>query len=647
MEKYILYFDMSATVVSFLTLCLVHKKKDIVRLQNIIFTIIVAVELCSSIFDIISASLINSLYTNHEFLIAASISNYLYYLAHSSLAPLLAIYVLSVTKITKKRGPWFYTIYFTPYLIMMVSILLNPFLKWVFYFNSDYIYERQWFLKVIYVISFFYIFSSVFYLIRNRNTMPSTRLRMLIAFLLVGFLSVIIQSFLPKVMIEMFLQSVMTLGILITIENPAEVYNLNTGLLNYRKFKLENIAYFRNNVEYEVIYIKLTDMNNNIKIAGRDQIQKVESLIAKYLVSISDEDFVYDCDNKNDFAIIVSGMLKGKSDSIIEKIKNRFEKPWQIDQINLYFKVELILIKIPEDASSYADLEIIINSSEHITDDQVTVIRDKELNKLRRVHDVELAIKRALDTSDSSAHFEVHYQPIWDAHANKIRSAEALIRMKDNKLGPIFPDEFIPLAEKTGLITTIGQFVFEEVCHNYIADRFENLGLDYIEVNLSPVQCMRKELPGSFKLTLDHFGLSAKKINLEITESAAISGQETFHQVFQDLLNSGFTFSLDDYGTGYSQQSYIFQMDFKIIKIDKSILWDADKNMVGKIILQNTIRMIKEMNLKVLVEGVETEEHKNLLTKLGCDYCQGYLFSKPLPKDQFIEFCQKFNFPET
>lgn len=646
MEKYSLYFDMAATVISVLTLCLIHNKKDIVRLQNTIFVIIVLDELCSSIFDMISTILIESLDSHPEFLIAANITNYLYYLFHSTLAPLIATYVFSVTRIIKKRGTNFYLIYYAPYLIMILSILLNPFFKWIFYIDSDLIYKRSWFLQIIYAISFFYIVSTIFYLIRNRYTMPSSRMRMLIAFFLVGLLSVGIQFCFPTIMIEMFMQSVMTLGILITIENPAEVYNLNSGLLNYRKFKLENIAYFRNNIEYEVIYIKLTDMDNNIKIIGRDQIHKVESLIAKYLVSISDEDFVYDCDNKNDFAIIISGNLSGKSDEIIEQIKNRFEKSWQVDQINLYFRVELILIKVPEDVSSYADLEIIINSSEHVSNDQVTVIRDKELNKLRRVHDVELAIKRAIDPSDSSAYFEVHYQPIWDAHTNKIRSAEALLRMKDEKLGPIFPDEFIPLAEKTGLITTIGQFVFEEVCHNYIADKFENLGLDYIEVNLSPVQCMRKELPGSFKLTLDHFGLSAKKINLEITESAAISGQETFHQVFQDLLNNGFTFSLDDYGTGYSQQSYIFQMDFKIIKIDKSILWDADKNVIGKIILQNTIRMIKEMNLKVLVEGVETEEHKNLLSKLGCDFCQGYFFSKPLPKDKFIEYCKKFNYSE-
>ena len=105
----------------------------------------------------------------------------------------------------------------------------------------------------------------------------------------------------------------------------------------------------------------------------------------------------------------------------------------------------------------------------------------------------------------------------------------------------------------------------------------------------------------------------------------------------------GFTFSLDDYGTGYSNASHIFNLDFDIIKLDKSILWKADQKASAKIILRNTIQMIKEMNLKIVMEGVETDSQKQAVSNLDCDYIQGFYFSKPMEADRFIDYCKKFN----
>ena len=135
---------------------------------------------------------------------------------------------------------------------------------------------------------------------------------------------------------------------------------------------------------------------------------------------------------------------------------------------------------------------------------------------------------------------------------------------------------------------------------------------------------------------LDKHNVSASSINLEITESAAANSPEMFLNTMSELKDLGFTFSMDDYGTGYSNLSHMYDTDFDIIKLDKSILWNSYKSKKADIILQNTVKMIKEMEHNIVIEGVETEEQANKLTEMGCDYFQGFLYSKPVNGADFL-----------
>ncbi|MBQ1392080.1 MAG: EAL domain-containing protein, partial [Lachnospiraceae bacterium] len=213
----------------------------------------------------------------------------------------------------------------------------------------------------------------------------------------------------------------------------------------------------------------------------------------------------------------------------------------------------------------------------------------------------------------------------------------------------ISPDEFIPIAEKNGSIIKIGEYVFEEVCRLYTENKLYELGIEFIEVNLSVVQCMNKKLGESFSRILEKYNLDASHINLEITESAAASNQRTLIDSVVELNNLGFTFSLDDYGTGYSNFSYMLGMPFSIIKLDRSILWSAMNPKTGMqdenamMFLESTMHMMRRMNYKIVVEGVETIEQKKVLEEFRCDYIQGFYFSKPVPEDIFIDYVKQAN----
>lgn len=154
---------------------------------------------------------------------------------------------------------------------------------------------------------------------------------------------------------------------------------------------------------------------------------------------------------------------------------------------------------------------------------------------------------------------------------------------------------------------------------------------------------MNNELIESFDRIIKKYGIESSHINLEITESAAVSNQKILSRSINSLENMGFTFSLDDYGTGYSNYSYMYSLPFSIIKLDKSILWQANENKNNYILLQSTIEMLHKMNYHIVCEGVETSEQKALLEKLNCDYLQGFFFSKPIPIEEFLEYIKGYN----
>ncbi|MGN1083953.1 MAG: EAL domain-containing protein [Lachnospiraceae bacterium] len=259
---------------------------------------------------------------------------------------------------------------------------------------------------------------------------------------------------------------------------------------------------------------------------------------------------------------------------------------------------------------------------------------DRRILKLR--NEIDGIISNAI----AGNRFRMYYQPIYSVKEKRFLSAEALIRLQDETYGFISPELFIPAAEKNGTILQIGDFVLEEVCRFLAECGKEGLPIDYIELNLSMTQCMQKNLPEKVLYYLEKYHLKPEQINLEITETAANTAQDIVEENIQSLSEREIYFSLDDYGTGYSNISRIMSLPFRIVKLDKSLADKVDDPRI-KIVLRNTIRMLKEIGTEIVVEGVETKEGVRQFTELGCDFIQGYYFSKPLPESEFVKFIRE------
>ncbi len=252
-------------------------------------------------------------------------------------------------------------------------------------------------------------------------------------------------------------------------------------------------------------------------------------------------------------------------------------------------------------------------------------------------HDLE--IEAALDRAITGDSLEIYFQPIYDTRKKRISSAEVLVRIRDEKLGLLMPDQFIDKAEENGSILILGQRVFEKTCE-FIRDHdLDELGLDYIEVNLSPVQCMREQLAVEFRDIVEEYGVDFSRINLEITETDSTDSGVT-RENMEALMKSGMSFSLDDYGTGFSNLVNVMNLPLHIVKIDKSIVWAYFNE--GNTTLLHVLSLFKESNKEVVCEGVETLEMAKELSELGCDHEQGFYFSKPVPKDEFLKYLKDF-----
>ena len=567
--------------------------------------------------------------------------NFLYLSSHSIMGYIFMMYIFYMIGYEKtKRTPLI--IVGIPVIVDVILLFTNSFHRLMFYYDESgkYLHGKLFFL--IYAVALAYMVFGIYLTIKHRKSMTKGKAYALLFFIAITCVPVIVQIFVPYYLITLFFETLGLMCLLFTIESKEDTVSPTTGILN--RYALQIALERSMNVKGSVLLlVKIPNLNYYNKMIGFENMNGILKRISKWM----DESYApyvsYDC-GRGHFAVLCDDITEENIDSIRDKTLKRFDQAWGKGEFSLVFPVQFGVIHIGEDVKTVENILMLIDAP---FDGKTSV--ELDVNKAVHVYERRVLIERLIDKALKNRSFKVYYQPIYSYSTGKISSAEALCRLIDDEYGVIAPDEFIPAAERNGTILEIGQFVFEEVCRFYKEADLKSHGIEYVEVNLSVVQCMSKNLKQMFDETLSRYSLDANCINLEITESATTQNQRVLFDTINVLKDSGFSFSLDDYGTGYSNITYMYDMPFSIIKIDKSILWKAKDPKTGEgqknavIYLENTIHMLKEMNYLILVEGVETMEQKMFLEELNCDYQQGYYFSKPIPQKVFADYLRVVN----
>ncbi len=335
------------------------------------------------------------------------------------------------------------------------------------------------------------------------------------------------------------------------------------------------------------------------------------------------------------FALVMT--IAGTDDSVIvaEKVLRAVREPFTIDGQEVVITFSIGIAIYPQDAASGAALVKQAENALHhakVSGRNQYQFFSKDMNrKARQRLDLEARLRRALANDE----FAVFYQPKVCAADSRIVGAEALVRWIDPERGMVSPGEFIPVAEETGLIEPIGAWVLAQSCRQTRQWQDAGLAPVKVSVNVSARQFRSPQLIDTVTGILAESGLDPRWLELEITESMLMNDVEGAVRKMSALRELGLGLSIDDFGTGYSSLSYLGRFPITTLKIDRAFIADVDSNPKTAEIARAIIGLSRGLNLEVVAEGAEVENHVTFLRDNGCDTVQGYYYSRPVPADQF------------
>ncbi|TCU77412.1 diguanylate cyclase (GGDEF)-like protein [Tissierella praeacuta] len=322
--------------------------------------------------------------------------------------------------------------------------------------------------------------------------------------------------------------------------------------------------------------------------------------------------------------------------NMVDAIIKDFKKPYRIKDYELYLTTSIGIALYPDGGldseSMIKNADLALYKAKELGGNSYYFygkeIQSKGLERMMLLNQLRQAVE--------NNQLVLHYQPQIDIATGEITGLEALVRWNHPDKGLLYPDKFIPLAEETGLIIQIGGWILKEALNQ--GKEWIDLGYDImVSVNISAKQFQRKEFIDELIKILKETGLNPKNLTLEITETTAISDISYTSKVLDTLKALGIAVAIDDFGTGYSSLNYLNQMSVSELKIDRSFIWDIEKNEKNKMISNTIIVLAKQLGLKVTAEGVENTEQLHILKEMKCDTAQGYYFSKPVSKEKIYK----------
>ena len=628
--NYVTEYEYASAALLLVLMALYAARKKFHTETNGLFAALLVCTLISSVMHICTTKMLGHasdypLWLNYTVNIA-------YLLAYVSISIIYLVYVSVITKRRNERKAD-RMIARTCLIVNSVLLLTTPATKLIIYFDSDMNYLHGPLFNILPGIGLFILLYTFIRFVRSRKQLKTIQSISILTFTILSTIATLIQLAYPQQIMGNYVIALSLLMFYISLENPSEYVDSLTNCSNAEAFFITAESFIERKRNFSAAAFCPQGLNYFTELLGLRESGRICAIVADKLKKRLKKSELFYLGNW-EFVIISEN---AEASELAAVIQDFFKDPISMNGIEASVTPYICTLTYPGFVNGAKDIRDAIDytlKSMKGGKETLMEMTSGSLEAKQRELKVLAAIKQAI--KDDS--FQMYYQPLYDIKTGSFSSAEALIRMIDKELGFVSPEEFIPLAEANGLIPEIGELSFRSVCRFLKSGKAQKYGIKYIEVNLSVLQCAQEKLGSQLIGIMEEYGIPPEQINFEITETAGLANYDTLLSNMNRLISRGVSFSMDDYGTGFSTANYLITLPTDIVKIDKSILWPAMENNEAFIVLRHTVEMLRSLKKKIVVEGVETAEMVKLLSEIGCDFLQGYYYSKPIPPDAFIMF---------
>lgn len=607
--------------------------------QNRLFGITLCVALANLIMDIVTA------YTIEYTAVLPIWTNYVlcsvFYALQMVISALMVNYVLACAGRSYRSYPAL-RLLLLPIAAFAAAIVVNLFTGILFYVpvvDGVPVYTRGPYFNWLFAGAGFYMAATVVLTAYFRSYLRAKQQQTIYAFIIILIAAIVVQMAFPSFLLTGVALTIAILMFFFTLQNPEDQLDLVTGVFNYSVMMDYLQSQISDKRALRLIAVDVGGFRRINSTYGIDIGNRAFAAVGAFLNSLGGRLVT--------FRMIGSRFLLVVSDEddflrAIIQIGDKFERPWEISGQEMTLTASLRYFDEQDFFTSADEVVNLIDVaySEASTDGWNDRMRigGEQLEQAKRGIMIESEIREALQTGKG---FEIWLQPIFAPETKRFSSAEVLLRYRGEDGRFISPGEFIPIAEKSGLILRIDELVLKKASA-FLAqsDISRDYGLDFIEINLSAAEFFKNDWRRINTLVTDEEA-SPSLICFEVTESAAVAHPGALVDFMNKMIDRGYRFALDDFGTGFANLTQVAEMPFSIVKLDRSLLISpGEKN---RILFDGLMGVFRETGLHTVVEGVETPEQARRVTDLGATGIQGYYFARPMPIPDFVEFIKERN----
>lgn len=448
----------------------------------------------------------------------------------------------------------------------------------------------------------------------------------------------IIRQFFPHILVMNMFSMMASTVILLEYLNPERFTDQSTGLFNEMGWRemMDELLVWKRRKSFWLGGFVIRDFNGLRDVYGSQQFMEGAWLIGSYILA---NDWDFDAFYVGEGRFVLIGSDEKKGEAALDGLKERFRHHWRGELADLILPISLVRLSPSCTSMDAVTAPGFMRYVFRIAAQPASgegVIADADL--LARFHRT-IYVRKCLNQAIENNSIEMYLQPLVKAENGVLAGCEALARIRDTEGKLIYPDEFIPVAESNGMIEELGKQMFRKACAFMASDEVKNSSLQWINVNLSPLQCVDASLADTYMEIYRTYDLKPGSVYLEVTEQS-LQDSSVLHKQIVRLQEEGIPFDLDDFGSMSSNLERLKDNPFIGVKLDKNMVWSYMDH--PDFILLHIIEACHEMNIKVTAEGIENADMALVFNDLGCDYFQGYYYSKPVPKEEFLaKYCLK------